>query len=68
MHTYRESDIPSHRGTDRPKDERLPLRGQDRPHMREEEILMNQEDLVYSVLGLDLELDQNKILYKIESP
>jgi hypothetical protein len=28
---------------------------------------MNQEDLVYSVLGLDLELDQNKILYKIES-
>ena len=35
MHTYRESDIPSHRGTDRPKDDRLPLRGQDRPpHVR----------------------------------
>jgi hypothetical protein len=28
---------------------------------------MNQEDLVYSVLGLDIELDQNKIQYKIES-
>ena len=35
MHAYRESDIPSHRGTDRPKDDRLPLRGQDRPpHVR----------------------------------
>ena len=35
MHTYRESDIPSHRGTDRPNDDRLPLRGQDRPpHVR----------------------------------